>query len=151
MFLKMEGVTGEATDPDFKDQIEVASWSWGMQSTISAHTGQAKGRTQYNELLIAKRVDHATATLMNYLRNNKLVEEATLSVRKAGTTQLVYFKIELKKVRVTSIKTESENTDLVEKLTLGFNRVKVVYTPQGTTGAKGGGDGEFEAEAHPVN
>ena len=44
---------------------------------------------------------------MNFLRNNKLVGQAQLTVRKAGKTPLEYFKIELENVRVTSINAES--------------------------------------------
>jgi hypothetical protein len=33
---------------------------------------------------------------------------------------------------------------------LGFEHVTVTYTPQGSTGAKGGGDVTFEADAYAV-
>ena len=152
MFLKLPSVTGEAGDADHKGEIEVVSWSWGMQTPPSVATGQASGRTSFGELLVVKRVDLATPTLMGCLRNNKLLDSGTLTVRKAGKTPLTYFTIELTKVRVTSIKTESENFELVERVSLGFNKVKVTYTPQdASTGAKGGGDNVFEAEAHAVS
>jgi type VI secretion system secreted protein Hcp len=150
MFLKLDGVTGEASDSEHKGHIEIVSWSWGMESSRSVHTGLARGRTQFAELQIVKKVDQATPTLMTYLRNNKLVDTGKLIVRKAGKEPLEYLTIELTKVRITSIKTESENTELVERLNLGFDKVTVNYTPQGATGAKGGGTNVFEAEAHNV-
>ena len=150
MFLKLPNVTGEAADSEHQNQIEVVSWSWGMQSPTSVATGLASGRTSYSVLHIVKRVDQATPTLMTLLKNNKLLDTGTLIVRKAGKTPLEYFTIELTKVRITSIKTESENADLVERVSLGFNKVKVTYTPQDATGAKGGGGNVFEAEAHPA-
>jgi type VI protein secretion system component Hcp len=37
---------------------------------------------------------------------------------------------------------------MFETVSLGFDHVTVTYTPQGTTGAKGGGDVTFEADAY---
>jgi type VI secretion system secreted protein Hcp len=150
MFLKLQGVTGEVGDAEHKGEIEVVSWSWGMHSSVSAVTGQAAGRMTMGELQVVKRVDQSTPTLMSFMKANKLVDSGKLTVRKAGKTPLEYFTIELTKVRITSIKTESENAELVERVNLGFNKVTVSYTPQDATGAKGGGANVFEAEAHPV-
>jgi type VI secretion system secreted protein Hcp len=150
MFLWIPGVTGEAVDASHKGEIEVVKWSWGLESPREVATGQARGRTKFQELEIEKRVDQATATLMGYLKSNKPIDKAKLTVRKAGKEPLEYFTIELNSVRITSVKTESENFELTEKVTIGFNKVTVTYTPQGGTGAKGGGANVFEAEAHSV-
>jgi len=147
MFLKLTGVTGEVQDADHKGEIEVVAWSWGLQAP-TAVTGQATGRTSLSELTIVKRVDAATPTLMTCLRTHRVVPQGKLTVRKAGKEQLEYFKIELTNVRVTSLVTDSDQSELVERLKLGFHKVTVTYTPQqGGTGAKGGGDVVFEADA----
>jgi type VI secretion system secreted protein Hcp len=151
MFLKVQGVTGEASDADHKGEIEVVSWSWGMQASTNVATGQAAGKSTLSELHVVKRVDLASPTLMTYLRNNKVVGEVKLTVRKAGTTPLEYFKIELANVRVTSVKAETENAELIERVSLGFQKVKVSYTPQSAAGARGGGTNVFEADAHAVS
>src|SRR5687768_7075034 len=113
MFLKVHGVTGEAVDADHKGEIEVVSWSWGMKGSVSVTTSQGAKAT-ISELQVVKRVDQASATLMKFLWSNKLVNTVQLTVRKAGKMPLEYFKIELENVRVTSFKTESEGTELVE-------------------------------------
>jgi type VI secretion system secreted protein Hcp len=148
MFLKMQGVTGEAVDTEHKGEIEVVSWSWGMQAHASLAVGQATARATLSELQIVKKVDQSSPTLMNFLRNNKVVGQAQLVVRKAGKTPLEYFRIDLENVRVTSLKAESSNTELVERVNLGFSKVKVSYTPQDSLGARGGGSNVFEADAH---
>jgi len=147
MFLKLTGVTGEATDADHAGEIEVVSWTWGLTAPTTL-TGEAKGRTALSELQVVKRVDQSTPTLMQLLRNHKVTPSATLTVRKAGTTPLTYFALTLEQVRVTAVTTTSEATELVERVSLGFAKIKVVYTPQSATGAKGGGDVTFEADAH---
>ena len=147
MFLKVHGVTGEAADPDHKGEIEVVSWSWGMKGSVSVTSGKGAKATA-TELHVIKRVDQASATLMKYLWTNKLVNQAQLTVRKAGKTPLEYFKIELENVRVTSFTTESEGTELVERVTLGYSKVKASYVPQDGSGAQGGGANVFEADVH---
>jgi type VI secretion system secreted protein Hcp len=141
MFLKVHGVTGEAADAEHKGEIEVVSWSWGMSAADA-------GVPRIAELNVVKRVDHASATLMNFLRTRKVVSQAQLTVRKAGKVPLTYFKIELENVRVMSLKAQSDSAELVEHVSLGFSKVRVSYTPQGPTGTAGGGTNVFEAETH---
>jgi type VI secretion system secreted protein Hcp len=148
MFLKIAGVTGESSDVDHKGEIEVVSWSWGMQAPMSVATGQPLGKATLSELHVVKRVDQSSPTLMSYLRTNKAITEAVLSVRKAGKGPLEYFKIELENARLTSLQAESQGVELVERLNVGFSKIRVSYTPQASTGARGGGTNVFEADAH---
>lgn len=148
MFLKIKGVTGESSDADHKGEIEVVSWSWGLQAATSVATGQALGKATLSELHIVKRVDQSSPTLMSYLRTNKEIPEAVLTVRKAGKGPLEYFKIELENARLTSLQAESQGVELVERLDVGFSKIRVSYTPQDSTGARGGGTNVFEADAH---
>ena len=152
MFLKLAGVTGEVQDADHKGEIRVVGWSWGLSAPTAAVTGQATGKAAMSELLIVKEVDQATPTLMQYLRHHKPVATAKLTVRKAGTTPLEYFRIELEQVRITGLTTDTQDTELVEKLKLAFQKVTVTYTPQQSgTAAKGGGDVVFTADANTGN
>ncbi len=158
MYLKLKNpdVIGETTDADHKGEIEVVSWSWGIQGSTDVATGRAAAKPKLTELRIVKRIDRSSPVFMQLAKNNKVTEFATLTLRKAGTTQLTFFKIELKKVRVTSVNLESANnlgatsTEMVERVNLGFESVTVTYTPQGSTGAKGGGDVTFEADSYSV-
>ena len=156
MFLKLKNpdVTGEATDTEHKGEIDVVSWSWGIQSSRDVSTGKAAAKFKLNELLIVKRIDRSSPVLMQIAKNNKVVEQATLTLRKAGTTQLTFFTVELKNARVTAVNVQCENTttqtstEVVERVNFGFDHVTITYTPQGSTGAKGGGDVTFEADAY---
>lgn len=151
MFLAVDGVTGEAQDEDHKGEIDVVSWSWGMQATTDVATGAAAGRAKLSELHVVKRVDQSSPTLMSFLKNNKIAKTAKLTVRKAGGAEpLEYFTIELSNARITTVKVESEASDLVEHVALGFQKVKVSYVPQSSKGGRGGGANEFEADAHAV-
>lgn len=147
MFLKVQGVTGEAGDADHKGEIEVVSWSWGLQASTSAIAGDAgTGRSTMSELEVVKRVDQASPTLMMFLVTNKSIGQARLTVRKAGQTPLEYLTIDLQKARITALRAESLSTELVERVRLGFAKVKVTYTLQDRTGGRGASS-VFEGDA----
>ena len=145
MFLKMDGITGEARDDKHAEEIEVMSWSWGIQGSTDIATGQASAKARIGELQIVKRVDLSSTTLMQFANYNKLVKEAKLTVRKAGKEPLEYLIMELTGVRVTAVKVESTKDELVERVNLSFAKVLVTYTPQLATGA-GGKKREFQAD-----
>jgi len=144
MFLKVQGITGEASDSDHKGEIDVVSWSWGIHGNIDR--GVPAGKAQYRDLQIVKRVDRASPTLMQYLSGYKLADQAVLTVRKAGTNQLEYLKIELKEVRIRTLDLETHGAEVVERIALGFTWVTVTYVPQGPTGAVGGGGISFTGQ-----
>jgi type VI secretion system secreted protein Hcp len=147
MFLKLAGVTGESSDSSHIGEIEVLSWSWGLQGPLTL-VGSSKGRTRMNELTVVKRVDQSTVTLMTMLANNANIATGVLTVRKAGGVALPYFKIEMADVRVATLSTDAHGAELVERLQLGFKKVTVTYSPQQSgTGAKGGGDVVFTRSA----
>lgn len=144
MFLKIEAarqgaIKGEAQDEKHKDEIDVLTWSWGMRAeTGLAGAGQGSKAT-LDELGIVKRVDGASTGLMAAMRNNELIKKASLTVRKSGGAPLEYFRIVIQNARVTSISLESQGDELVERLSLAFQRINVEYTPQGPDGKARGG------------
>ena len=76
MFLKLKNpdVTGEATDAEHKGEIDVVSWSWGIQGSRDVATGTAAAKSKLNELLIVKRIDRSSPVLMQLAKNNKVAE-----------------------------------------------------------------------------
>ncbi|MFT3734773.1 MAG: type VI secretion system tube protein Hcp [Rhodocyclaceae bacterium] len=152
MFLKIQGsrtgaFKGESRDPAHLDEIQVVAWGWGMSGNASA-TASSGGRTSAvsqvsaRELEVVKRVDSASTTLMGALRNNEMLKEAVLSVRKAGGTNPVeYLKVTLTNARVKSFEIESGAGGvaeaLVERITLVFQSITVDYRSQGSTGSSG--------------
>jgi len=143
MFFKAKGakhgqINGEAQDEKHKNEIEVLSWSWGMQGKASIATGQASGRATMRELKIVKKVDKASTALMSALRTNEVIKEGILTLRKTGTTKLEYLKITIQDGRVLAIDIvggdDKGGTDLLERVSFTFNKIAVEYTPQGGDG-----------------
>ena len=76
--------TANRMDDKHKGEIEVLSWSWGMQGKASLGGGAASGKATIRELKIVKKVDKASTALMGALRTNEVIKEAVLTLRKAG-------------------------------------------------------------------
>ena len=143
MFLMVKGakhglIKGEAEDKDHKGEIEVLSWSWGMQGKSSLAGGAATGKATIRDLRIVKAVDSASTALMQALRTNEQIQKAVLTLRKAGKTPLEYMKITIEQGRVMALDVDAGDTqgsaNLVEKVSFSFNKITVEYTPQGKDG-----------------
>ena len=153
MFLKVEGarsgaIKGESSDVARKDEIDIVSWSWGMRAQTEMGGGGTAGKASMRELALRKRVDSASTGLMSAMRNNEQIKSAVLTVRKAGSQPLDYFKITIENGRITAIDVESAgdgSPDLVERLSLSFQKINVEYVPQGADGLPRGAM-LFEAE-----
>jgi type VI secretion system secreted protein Hcp len=143
MFFKVKGakhgdIQGEAQDQKHKNEIEVLSWSWGMQGKSSLGGGTASGKATMRELRIVKKLDKASTALMSALRTNEVIKEGVLTIRKTGGSKLEYLKITINDGRVMALDVEAGDdkghSDLVERVSFSFNKINVEYTPQGGDG-----------------
>ena len=148
MFLLIKGarsglIKGESQDTAHEHEIDVVSWSWGMQARSTLGGGTPTGKSTMRELRILKRVDSASTPLMSALRTNELLTKAVLTVRKAGKAPLEYLKITIERGRVTGLTIDAGDresaADVFEDVTLSFNKITVEYTPQLPDGQGGGG------------
>ena len=135
MFLKLDGVTGEAQDKAHEKEIDILAWSWGLSQSGTTHMGSGGGAGKVNvqDLSVTKYVDKSSATLMGFCCTGKHVKTGTLTVRKAGgDAPLEYIKLELQEILVTSISTGGSGGEdrLTENLVLNFREFHYSYTPQ---------------------
>jgi len=143
MFFKVKGakhgpIAGEAEDDKHKGEIEVLSWSWGMEGKASLGGGAASGKANIRELRIVKKVDKASTALMNALRTNEVIKEGILTLRKTGTSKIEYLKVTIQDGRVMALDVEAGDdhgtSTLLERVSFSFNKISVEYTPQGGDG-----------------
>ena len=142
-FLKLDGIKGESVDKAHKEEIEVLSWSWGMSQTGTTHrgTGGGAGKVSVQDLSIVKYVDRASPVLIQTCCTGKHIEEAVLSVRKAGGEPLDYLVLTLNDVLISSVSSGGSTGDelVTETISLNFARFNVSYQPQDAKGGKAGG------------
>jgi type VI secretion system secreted protein Hcp len=146
IFLKIDGVTGEATATGHAGEINVISWSWGLQAS-PGYNRPPQGAASLRSLEITKAVDRSSPALLQFCDGHKVVSKATLTTRKAGGPggPLEYVVIDLKKVRIAKVDINSQSTDLIESVSLTFEQIDFNYTPQGSLGSGGTGAITFSA------
>ncbi len=148
MFLMVKGakhglIKGESQDDQHKGEIDVLSWSWGMQAKASLGGGTAGGKATINDLRIVKKVDSASTALMLALRTNEPIQKAVLTLRKAGKDHLEFLKVTIEQGRVISLIIDTlepiGSPDVLERVSFSFNKIEVEYVPQGKDGLPQGG------------
>jgi type VI secretion system secreted protein Hcp len=66
IFAKIGDIKGESLDSKHKDEIEVLSWSWGVQQsgTMAHGGGGGQGKASFNDFNFAHHVDKSSPVLL---------------------------------------------------------------------------------------
>jgi type VI secretion system secreted protein Hcp len=141
LFIKIGDIKGESTDAGHANEIEVATWSWGMTQTGSTHsgTGAGTGKVAVNDLTFSKYVDIASPALLQACCAGTHYATGLLTARKAGASPLDYWKITLYDIIVSGVKHGGTGADdrQTEEISLNFGQFEVTYTSQTKTGGAG--------------
>jgi len=141
MFLKLDGIKGEAQDKTWKDQMDVLAWSWGVSNSGTTHmgSGSGSGRASFQDLSITKWVDKASPVMTQYATNGKHIATGQLVCRKAGGTQMEYIILDIKDIIVTSQSLGGSGGEdrLTENVSLNFGWFQYKYVEQLATGGAG--------------
>jgi type VI secretion system secreted protein Hcp len=86
--IKFDGVEGESTHKDHKNEIEVLSWSWNVhQPAALAGGGSGKGKAVPGDFTFTHLYDKASPVLSKHCASGKHFKDAKLTARKAGEGQ----------------------------------------------------------------
>jgi type VI secretion system secreted protein Hcp len=132
-FLKIEGIPGESQDDKHKNEIDVLSFSWG----INRPKGE-RGRAKVSDFSVVKFTDKASPLLFDAACEGRDIPEATFTARKAGGEQQTFLKYVFKDVIISSVQPSgtsgSESPIPTETVSLAFGSVEITYTAQGPNG-----------------
>ena len=89
IFAKIGDIKGESPDDKHKGEIEVLSWSWGVNQsgTMSHGGGGGEGKASFNDFNFTHHIDKASPVLFQACAGGDHIKEATLVQRKAGKGQ----------------------------------------------------------------
>lgn len=138
MFIKIGAIEGESKDSKHAKEIDVLAWSWGMSQSGTTHGGGGGGAGKVNvqDVSFTKYVDSSSNVLIKSVCDGTHHPEATLVVRKAGTTPVEYIVIKMTEVIVTSVSMGGSGGEdrLTENVSLNFAAFEYGYKPQKTDG-----------------
>jgi type VI secretion system secreted protein Hcp len=139
MFLKLDGIDGEATDDQHLGWIEVSSFSWGVSNStaVSSTGGAGAGKASFQDLHFEQLFDKSSAQVALYCAAGKHIANATLSVRKSGADPtgkqgIDFLKVNLVDVLVSSFEVaaaEGGDDRPTESVSLNFVKIEFQYQP----------------------
>jgi type VI secretion system secreted protein Hcp len=139
---------GESQDDQFKDCIQIDSWSWTGTNASTHHVGKGggAGKVMHGDLQCQKWLDKASIILFDKLNCGDHFDEAVLHCRKKTGDEgkgLVFLKITMKKVTISNVSLGGHGnaTSISESLSLSYEEVKFEYTEQSPEGKKLGTTG----------
>lgn len=141
IFLKLEGIKGEAQDDKYKGEIDVLAWSWGASQSGTTHMGggSGAGKVAVQDISITKYIDKSSASLFKHCCSGKHISKGKLIVRKAGDKPLEYLTVEIEDIIVSHVSMGGSGSEdrLTENITLNFAQFHVKYAEQAKDGSKG--------------
>jgi type VI secretion system secreted protein Hcp len=141
-FLKIEGIDGESQDAKHKNEIDLASFSWGATQggTMAFGGGGGAGKVQMQDFHFVMRVNKASPKLFLACANGEHIKKAVLTCRKAGKEQQEYMKFTFSDLLVSSYQTGGSEGDVVpmEQISLNYAKIEVEYKEQKPDGTLGG-------------
>ena len=140
--LKLNGIKGESTSVQHKDEIEVQNWAWGVTggSPAPGGGGGGAGRATFSDLHFTHRVDRASPELWKACATGRHIRDAVLSVVRPGAGTQDYLVVKLSDVSVTSVSLSDAAGDTLvphESVGLAFAKVEYAYKPQNPNGSLG--------------
>jgi len=135
-YLKIDGIDGEATDSDHKNEIQILSYSWGgnQQTTVAGTGGSGAGKVDLSHLSIVKYLDKASPKLFKALCAGTHIANATLTATKAGSDKKPFLKITLGELFVTSLQMSASSEIPTESVSFSYNTIKHEYSTQDDKG-----------------
>jgi type VI secretion system secreted protein Hcp len=136
-FADIDGIPGESVNARHADEIDVFSLSWCVTNAGGVGGGGGAGRPSFDNIVLGKHTDLATVPLVEAAATGQQIQDAVITLERAGATPFAFLVIELEDVRVTRVNTGWEGNQPDEQVSLSFAEVCWEYRSQDATGAAG--------------
>lgn len=143
MYLKIEGIEGEASDRAHSDWIDVLSVDWGAKGTpvrasMAVPQGGAErkrpGRVKYSNITLKKSYDASSANLAQACANGTHIPRVSLEWTTTDADGTKYMRAELQDVIISSYSIDASGDQPIESISLNYAEIKTSYIPQDQRG-----------------
>lgn len=134
MFIKFEGVDGEAQDGSYRGWCNALSFSQGQnlvegQSLVGAT--RQKANVVFEDIVVVKELDKASPKLAEAVCQGKVFPKVEIHLTRSYASLVTYYTYELNNVLIVGYRIGgsgySEHIP-TEKISLSFEEIKVTYT-----------------------
>jgi type VI secretion system secreted protein Hcp len=141
-FLKIDGIEGESVDAQHRGEVELLSFSWGLnQPSSSSGSGSGAGKVIMQDFHFTRRLDKASPLLMRACATGQHIPSVVLVCRKSNGSEkpVEYYKITLTDVLVSSVSTGGSTSDdrPTESVSFNFTKIEWEYVPVSADGQPG--------------
>lgn len=145
LYIKFDGIDGEANDKDHSKWSDVKSFNWGLHKAGAGQTGQSRrrGAVTVEDVVVTKEYDKSSPKLAQAVCEGKVF--AKVEIHDTATygdgNRAVILKYELKNVMVSShsVMAHSDGDAIpLETMSLNFEEVKQTYVEYDAKGGKKG-------------
>jgi type VI secretion system secreted protein Hcp len=142
-FLKIDGIDGESQDAKHKNEIDIASFSFGevQTGTSSSGGGSGGGKVQMQDAqFTASYASKAGPKLFLACAGGDHIKKAVLVCRRAGKEQQEFLKWTFSDLLISSYQHSGHHGDSLpsETFSLNFSKIEVEYKEQKPDGTLGG-------------
>ena len=137
-FLKIDDIQGGSRDAQHKGEIEVESFSWGVEREASVTGGGGgAGHAHFADFSFTMPQSVASPVLMLSCASGKHLKEAMLTARRSGKAGLDYYKLRFYDLIISSYQQggSSGGAAVTESLSFNYVKMEMEYRPRT---AKGG-------------
>ncbi len=142
IYLKLDGIDGEATAKGHEKWIEVLSFSWGVsnQGSLASGGGGGAGKASFQDLHFVQNTQASSPLLLKACATGQHIKEAGLTFIKGDSSRsFEYLTIKLEDVLVSSYQAggaEGANGDVPsEEVSLNFSQILFSYAQQAADGS----------------
>lgn len=145
IFCKIDGIKGESTDANHKDEMELLSFSHGVSqprsATASTAGGGTTGRCNHTDFSIVKALDSASPILNGQCCSGKHIASIVITLRRAdGDKSVPYMVYKLSDVVISSVSIGGHSDGVpTESVTFNYAKIEWEYTKQARAGGAGAG------------
>lgn len=122
---------GEATDHDYRDQIQLSSVAWGMSRATPQGQGVTRGKSQPEEFTFRKMMDQASTSMLTKMRHG--VRLNAIVILDSPDDSGFKLTLKLNNARIAEyridIKDGEKSGDISEDWTFTYDEIVVEYMP----------------------
>src|SRR5262245_23511471 len=133
-FLKIDGVTGGATNEQHKGEFDILGYEFDLSALMatSTGTGGGSGKTTISPLIVDFELTPGLIELLKKAAGGQHIPSVTLTVLKPGAAPFTYETIKLTNVTILGYE---EKADFATRVAFGYEKIELTLNEQKPDGS----------------
>jgi type VI secretion system secreted protein Hcp len=133
IYVKYDGIDGEATQADHKKWLDVGSITWGVGRAISATSGSTSNREasepSVSEVTLSKMMDSSSPKFFTEAVTGAVGKKVVIHLVTTGSPGKTYAEYTLTNALVSSYSMSTGGDRPAESLSISFTKLEFKFTP----------------------